>query len=74
MEVDAQLVSDRPCLSTENYILGWPRGLWRFHLICTILDNGMGRIPMDLVGTVLMYGSKGPSLEGVWPMNLRTKV
>ena len=65
MEVDAQLVSDRPCLSTETYILRWPRGIWRVILICTILDNVMGRIPMYGVGIVLMCGSRGPSLEGV---------
>ena len=40
----------------------------------TVLDNGIGRIPMDWVGTVLICDSRGPSLVGVWPRTLRTEV
>ena len=35
-----------------------------------IMDNGMGRIPVEWAGTDLMCGSKGPALrvcgQGLW--------
>ena len=73
MEVDAQPVPTALFCPGRPTLLGWPQGLWRVLLICTIFDNGMGRIPMDWVGAVLMCGSRGPSLEGVWPRTLRTE-
>ena len=65
----------RPPLFVQRDLhIGMASGTLRVLLICTILDNGMGRIPMHEVGTVLICGSRGPSQEGVLPRTLRTEV
>ena len=37
----------------ELHDLGWPRGPWRFLLICGVVASGMGRVSLERAGTVL---------------------
>ena len=49
--------------------MGMALGIWRFLLVCMIVVNGRGRIPVELRGTDLVCGSRVPRLEGVEPRN-----
>ena len=54
MEVNAQLVSDRPCLSRATYTIGMASGTLEGYPNLYGFGQWNGPIPMDWVGTVLM--------------------
>ena len=74
MEVDAQLVSDGPCLSRAAYTIVKVLGNLEVSPNFMIMDNGMGRIPVEREGTVLICVSRGPSLQGVCTRTVETEV
>ena len=74
MEVFAQLVSDRPYFSKAAYMIGMVWGPWNFLQICRFMANGMGRVSLDRVGTVLRFGSRVHHLAGVWARAVGTEL
>ena len=68
------LVSDDPCLSWAAYIIG--KSLGTLEVFPNLYDCGQwnGQNSRGMDSTVLMCGSRGPSLKGLWARNVGTEV
>ena len=74
VEVAAQLVSECPCVSREAPSIGMSSGALRFLIFWRCVAKGMDTVSQERAGTVLWYGSRGPSLEAVFARAVGTDV
>ena len=66
VEVAAQLVSECRCVSIEDPGSGISSGALSFFIFWRFVAKGMVTVSQERAGTVLCYGSRGPSLEAVF--------
>ena len=71
VEVAAQLVSKCPCVSREAPSSGMSL---RFLIFWSCVAKGMDTVFQERAGTVIWYGSRGPSLEAVFASAVGTDV
>ena len=74
MKVAAQLVSKCPYVSREAHISGMSSGALKFLIFWRCVAKGMETVSQERAGTVLWYGSRGPSLEAVFARAVMTNV
>ena len=74
MDVAAQLVSECPCESSEAPSSGMSSEALRFLIFWRCVAKGMDTVFQERAGTVLWYGSRGPSLEAVFARAVGTDV
>ena len=74
VEVAAQLVSESPCVSGGAPGSGLSSGVLRFLIFWRRVAKEMDTVSQETTGTVLWYGSRGPSLEAVFARAVGTDV